>query len=274
MTQGDIGFVLGGAVLQRPPYGIAAQSGTRILNGLTLRQMSKRLGKIVEQTLALRTTPIVIGGDCSILLGCLIGAHAFGRCGLIHIDGHSDFFHPGNYDTAARLGTAAGMDLALATGRGEPLLTRWDAGPSPLVADADVMQIGERDERRPDYGYPDIRGTAIRRMTIERALRIGVPVVGRDAVAFAHQRGLKRMWLHVDLDVLNETTMPAVDSPGTPGFDFDQLTQLVRGLVERLPVIGVSIASFDPDLDPSGAIAARAVDFLAAGLEPLGESRT
>jgi hypothetical protein len=29
---------------------------------------------------------------------------------VVHVDGHSDFFHPGNYDSTARLGSVAGMD--------------------------------------------------------------------------------------------------------------------------------------------------------------------
>lgn len=62
---------------------------------------------------------LVIGGDCSILLGALAGARQAGPLSLIHIDGHSDFRHPGNYDPEQTLGTVAGMDLALATGRGE-----------------------------------------------------------------------------------------------------------------------------------------------------------
>jgi len=35
---------------------------------------------------------------------------------LVHVDGHDDFYHPGNYDSARRLGAVAGMDLALASG--------------------------------------------------------------------------------------------------------------------------------------------------------------
>jgi arginase family enzyme len=34
---------------------------------------------------------------------------------------------------------------------------------------------------------------------------------------------LTRAWLHVDLDVLDRSAMPAVDSPGTPGLTFAQL---------------------------------------------------
>ena len=90
--------------LERPPYDLNPQPGTRIRNGRTIRRYSEELARRVSQTLASGKAPIVIGGDCSILLGCLLGARRSGRCGLIHVDGHSDFFHPGNYDTSVHLG--------------------------------------------------------------------------------------------------------------------------------------------------------------------------
>jgi hypothetical protein len=68
---------------------------------------------------------------------------------LVHIDGHSDFRRPGNYDSAAMLGVVAGMDLA--TGRGEALLTDWPDAPAPLVTDEQVVQIGEREGRDADF---------------------------------------------------------------------------------------------------------------------------
>ena len=58
--------------------------------------------------------PIVLGGDCSILLGNLLALRGRGRYGLLFIDGHADFYQP----DAEPNGEAASMDLALATGRG------------------------------------------------------------------------------------------------------------------------------------------------------------
>src|SRR5437867_8260870 len=111
--------------LGRPTYEFEAQAGTRIRNGLSIRAFSLQLSEKVRDILKRHRFPVVIGGDCSILLGSLHGMRRAGGQGLVHIDGHSDFFHPGNYDTATRLGSAAGMDLALASGRGELLLTDW-----------------------------------------------------------------------------------------------------------------------------------------------------
>jgi arginase len=78
--------------------------------------------------------PIVLGGDCSILLGATLALRRRGRHGVAFLDGHSDFRHPGN---SPAVGSAAGEDLALVTGRGQPDVNDLEDR-SPYVRDGDV----------------------------------------------------------------------------------------------------------------------------------------
>ncbi|HUQ10865.1 MAG TPA: arginase family protein [Steroidobacteraceae bacterium] len=254
--------------LARPTYDFHERHGTRIRNGDTLREFMLELGAKVRAQLEAGRFPLVLGGDCSVLLGCLYGARLAGGRGLVHVDGHSDFFHPGNYDTHARLGSAAGMDLALATGRGEQILTRWPGIDGPLVADDDAIQAGERDAEDADYDkfYGDIVRTSITRHTIQQIHREGIVRTAERIVARLSQRGIERAWLHVDLDVLDEQVMNAVDSPGTPGFDYAQLSTLLRALIGSGRVIGLDVCIYDPDLDPGHRFAKPIVDCLVDGL--------
>ena len=254
--------------LNRPRYDFEERAGTRIRNGDTLRSFMLELGGKVRDELESGRFPLVLGGDCSVMLGCLYGARLAGGRGLVHVDGHSDFFHPGNYDTKARLGSAAGMDLALATGRGEAMLTRWPGVDGALVADEDAVQAGERDAESPDYDkyYGDIVRTAITRLTIQQIQREGIQRTAERIVARLDERKLGRAWVHVDLDVLDEKVMNAVDSPGTPGFDFAQLSQLLRALVGSGRAIGLDVCIYDPDLDPGHRFAQPIADCLAHGL--------
>ncbi|MEU1230932.1 arginase family protein [Streptomyces sp. NPDC005828] len=246
--------------LDRPPYDVDPQPATRIRNGVTLREHTLLLGDAVGAALAASRFPLVVGGDCSILLGCLLGARRHGRCGLVHLDGHSDFRHPGNHDAGTVLGTAAGMDLALATGRGELLLTHWPVVGSPLVADEDVIQIGDRtDEHEP----PVVRFTA------REVQEIGIAGLAERVAHRLVRRELDRVWLHLDLDVLDERVLPAVDSPGRPGLDLPRLAELVAGLVGTGRIVGLDVAIYDPERDPDGMYAAPLVDCLAAALSPL-----
>ena len=250
--------------LPRPPYDTRAQAGTRIRNGHTLRRFSLDLGNAVHKVMERGAFPLVVGGDCSVLLGSLYGARLGGARGLIHVDGHSDFFHPGNYDARSRLGSAAGMDLALATGRGEPLLTQWPDIDGPLVRDEDAIQLGERDALSEDFrfSYGDIERTAITRYIIQDVLKVGIERTAQSAIERLKVRGLDHVWLHVDLDVLDQSVMPAVDSPGSPGLTFAQLRALLTLLYRSERIAGATTTIYDPARDPDNRYAAPIVTTL------------
>ena len=58
----------------------------------------------------------------------------------------------------------------------------------------------------------------------------------------------------------------AVDSPGTPGLNFSQLTTLLRAHVVSGRVIGLDACIYDPDLDPGQRFAKPIVECLAAAV--------
>ena len=244
--------------LCRPPYSFEAQPGSRIRNGVTLREHGLRLAAAVGEALKAGRTPVVVGGDCSVLLGCLAGARRRGQCGLIHVDGHTDFAHPGNHDFTT-LRAAAGMDLALASGRGELLLTHWPAVDGPLVEDRLIVHLGDR------TGADEPTDPSLT-IGIDEILASGVDDSARRALAHLDRCGVRPLWLHVDLDVLDAAELSAVDSPGSPGLRFDQLAALLALVHASGRVIGVDIAIYDPDLDPGQVHAQSIVDCVGAGL--------
>ncbi|MER9304936.1 arginase family protein [Mesorhizobium sp. M0293] len=252
--------------LERPAYSTEPRPGTRLRNGLAIRRFNLELAEIVADALRRGEFPLVIGGDCSILLGALAAARRSGPLALVHVDGHSDFRHPGNYDVDAVLGSAAGMDLALATGRGEALLTEWPSIDGTLVADEQVIQIGERENRNADFAWPDVNATAMTRIDVFAARELGAAkVLDKTRAALARFP----YWLHLDIDVLDQTVMPAVDSPGSPGIDPDDLVAILSVLAAGPACIGMDMTIFDPDLDPTGDLAALLVSLLGRVFAPL-----
>jgi arginase len=75
-----------------------------------------------------------------------------------------------------------------------------------------------------------------------------------------------RWWLHIDLDVLDHLVFPAQglpdveDEPG--GLTWDQLTDLVRAMLDSGSCVGASIAIYDPDQDEDGTGAGQIVTFV------------
>jgi arginase len=225
------------------------------------RRLADRIGTLVEAG----EFPLVLGGDCSILLG---SALALARMrtrdelpyGVIYVDGHSDFRHPGN---ASYVGAAAGEDLALATGRGQPDLTDLE-GLRPYVRDEHVVLLGIRaqDEYRLDLQAAGVAYRAVPQLRVDGA--------GRTAQwAREHLVDCVGYWLHVDVDVLDPAVMPAVDAPDDGGIAYAELELLIAGLVSAPACLGMEVTVFDPDYDPDGAYARELVGSLATGLAPL-----
>ncbi len=225
------------------------------------RRLADRIGAILDGA----EFPLVLGGDCSILLG---SALALARMrvrdelpyGLVYIDGHSDFRHPGN---ASYVGAAAGEDLALATGRGQPDLTDLE-GRRPFLRDEHVVLLGIRpqDEYRLDLQAAGVAFRAVPQLRGDGAGRTAQWAREQlsDCVGF---------WVHVDVDVLDPAVMPAVDAPDDGGIAYAELELLLAGLVGAPDCLGMQVTVFDPDYDPDGAYARELVGSLVTGLAPL-----
>jgi arginase len=71
-------------------------------------------------------------------------------------------------------------------------------------------------------------------------------------------------WLHLDLDALDEHELPAVTYAQPQGLRWDELVDLVRPLLQTPSLVGVSLADFEPDRDPTGKHARRVIDALRA----------
>lgn len=235
----------------RPPAGVR--------NEAEVFQFSHRLADRVADCTAAGRFPLVLGGDCSIILGTLLGvARRSGRIGLAYFDAHADFASP----EESKSGSAASMCLALAVGRGNSMLAKLAAS-GPLVRAKDVALLGRRDEGQTYYGHDALAASPI--------LDVPGPIMARrspdDIAAGALERvgrsELDGFWIHVDADVLDPRVMPAVDSPEPGGPGIEELAALVAPLARHPRALGMQITIYDPALDADRSCAARLVDFAA-----------
>ncbi len=75
-----------------PPYDPERDAETGLLNPTGLRDYAADLADATGEVLDDGDVPLVLGGDCSILLGNLLALRRRGRYGLLFIDGHADFY--------------------------------------------------------------------------------------------------------------------------------------------------------------------------------------
>lgn len=245
-----------------PSYDPRRDPETGLLNPTALRSYSSDLADATGAVLDGGELPIVLGGDCSILLGNLLALRRRGRYGLLFIDGHADFYQP----EAEPNGEAASMDLALATGRGPTVVTDLE-GRSPLVLDEHVVQFGRRDaDEALEAGSQAIEDTGIMVIDLAAVRESGIDRTARDAIAHLVRPELDGFWVHIDCDALDDAVMPAVDYRLPGGLRWDELETLVAVAMKSGHVVGLEITIFNPALDPSGSIARQLVECLGRAL--------
>ena len=152
-----LGAEYAGHVKPSLQYNPKRDNKTLLLNAEGIRGFSLELSNAILRVLGKRQFPIVLGGDCSVVIGPLLTLRRYGRYGLFFIDGHADFYQP----EASATGEVADMDLAIVSGRGPDILTNID-GLKPYVRDEDIVLFGYRDaEQSSTYGSQDVRNSSI-----------------------------------------------------------------------------------------------------------------
>jgi len=240
-----------------PAYNPMIDPGVNVRNARGIREYSLQLAERIEELLGQGRFPLVLGGDCSILLGSALALRERGRYGLLFVDGHADLLTPANSQSKG----AAGMDLALATGRGPDLLTDIDSK-KPYIQPEDTIVFGYRQPPPGDTSLvaPQPPMGAFPLQSIQQT---GIAESARKVVARLESAPTLGFWIHVDMDVLNTESMPAVDSPQTGGMTPEELSTLLQTAVHSERCAGIEITIYDPTLDPAGTGADLIVNILA-----------
>ncbi|TDC17804.1 arginase family protein [Kribbella albertanoniae] len=232
--------------------------GDGVFNAGAMASYSVRLADRIGTLLDDEKFVVLLGGECSNLLGPALALKRRGRYGVVYLDGHSDMR---TVDNDEYVGAAGGEALALVTGRGQDDLTDLE-GLSPYVRDTDAVMLGYREdeaylETLVEAGIP--HWSALRIIEDPAQAAHGV-------LAHLEREELDGFWVHLDVDILDAAIMPAVDSPDPGGLDHTQLRNLLRPLLASENCVGIDIGIYDPDLDPEQVYAKELTDTLVAAL--------
>jgi arginase len=203
--------------------------------------------------------PLVLGGDCPVLLGALAALQAGQhQPGLLFVDGHEDAWPP----HASPTGEAADCELGLALRLFDEGLDPWLRDVLPRVRAEDVIAVGPRDAAElAEAHVPTLAG---RLQALIRPAQVAAG--GLDAAAAAAALLPAPWWFHVDLDVLATTELAAVDYPQPGGLTWAQLIQITSAALTADGCAGWSVCIYNPDLDPDRSGADAIISYLAQTL--------
>jgi arginase len=231
-------------------YSAERDPQTKVMNPQAISDYSPSLADAVAAVLDEGEFPVVLGGDCSVLLGTMLALRRRGRYGLLYIDGDADFYQP---EVNPLRGAASASDLAFATGRGPDVVTDIE-GRRPLVRD-DVVVFACRDAA--DREHRGCQPLPENLLVIDRdqVRCLGAGAAASEAVRYLTREGGPQdgFWIHLDADVFDETIMQAVDDPRPDGLAWNEVVSALSVAVRSGRAIGLQVAIYNPDIDADGS---------------------
>ncbi len=231
--------------LDPPDYSMNLDKISGVRNADNIVQYAKAQVDVLEKTLSENQFPLVIGGDCSILIGNMLSLRKRGNYALFFLDGHTDFMLPDLSET----GGAAGMDLAIVTGHGHNKLTNIESL-NPYIKEEFVWCAGNRDYD-PEYVRP-ILNSKIKYYDLLTLRQDGIANCVSDFLTMVSLYKLDGFWVHIDVDVLDDNIMPAVDSREKGGLNYKEFDKILQLLLPDTKATGLELTILDPDLDSTG----------------------
>jgi arginase len=188
---------------------------------------------------------LVIGGDCSIVVGIALALKRTGNYAMFYLDGHTDFMEPALSGTKG----VAGMPAAIVAGRGHYKLINMEEQ-GPYIKEPFVYCVGNR-EYDDDYEN-EIRFSDATYISLAMLREKGIAAVVSSFLQMVKEHQLDGFWLHIDVDVLDDELMPAVDSRTAGGLSYKEFNETLKLLLQSPLMAGLDITILDPDLDPTG----------------------
>jgi arginase len=221
---------------------------------------TRQIRSAVRDLVSAGERPLLLGGCCALLPGAVAGLRdVVGTAGVVNVDGHIDLYDA----TTSPTGEAADVPIAALLDLGVPAMNA-SLHPTPVVSPQHVALVGHRDSAEAvALGSTTPPDAGITGSWDVMHVRQGAATVARQVLNHISPTSF---WVHLDLDVLDQSVFPATDYLMPNGLTWTELTTLLRPLVRGQGFAGMSVACLNPDKDPGGACAVAAVDALVTVL--------
>jgi len=231
--------------LEPPAYTMLVDKVSQVRNADSIIAYAKEQAALLYNEISNETFQLILGGDCSILIGSAIALRQKGTYGLFYLDGHTDFIWPEMSGTHG----AAGMDLAIVAGHGHNKLTNIH-NLKPYIKEEHIYCVGNR-EYDVDYEKPVIESN-VTYLPLNRLRKNGLQHTVQQFLQMVQQENLDGFFIHFDVDALEDRIMPAVDSRTADGLSYEELAEILMPLLASKKAVGMEITILDPDLDEEG----------------------
>jgi arginase len=190
---------------------------------------------------------VLIGGECSMTPGALAGlTESFeGKPGMLWLDAHGDY----NTPETSPSGYIGGMCLAMACGRGPELGPEMERR-RPLLAEERLVHIGARALDQPEVLA--FNSSPAKLLTAQQVKKRGAEDVGKEAARHLSHRS---DWVvcHLDVDVVDPGSIPAVNYPTPGGLSIDHTASILRAISKTGKLRVLEVAAYNPTGDNGGS---------------------
>jgi arginase len=232
--------------LESPESVMDFDEETGVKNPDKIIEYAKKQSEIILKNFDKNIFNIILGGDCSILIGNAVALKKLGNYGLFYLDGHTDYIPP----RLSPSGGVAGMDLAIVAGLGHEKLTNID-NLQPYFSEENIFCVGNAETDDEEY-VGEILNSDIHYFDLYRLRENSFRKTSEDFLKMINDKELDGYFIHFDVDVLKDEIMPCVDSRMEDGIDYDDLKEILQPLINNGKCFGIEITILDPDYDKNG----------------------
>ncbi len=205
----------------------------------------RRLARAVAGARQRDAFPLVLGGNCVSCLGTTAGLSPGDDLGVVWLDAHADFDTP--EDNLS--GFTDVMGLAILTGGCWRALRETIPG-FVVIDERHVVLAGTRDLEP----YQRDRLTRSHLRIVPGAIDPGTLTDALDQL----RARVARVYLHIDLDVLDDSVGRANPYAAPGGPDLEGVLAAIDATCTRFTIAGAALTAYDPRIDETGAIASAA----------------
>jgi agmatinase len=191
----------------------------------------------VRKILAAKALPVILGGDHSINIPCIDAFSDEAPIHVVQFDAHLDFVDERH---------------GVRFGHGNPMRR---ASEKPWVTG--LTQLGIRNvssTARDGYADALTRGSDI--LSVRQIRKLGTQAV-LDRIPIR-----QRYYVTIDIDGFDPSIAPGTGTPSHGGFTYYEVLELLDGLAQRGPIVGVDLVEVAREYDPAGVTAILAAQIL------------